>query len=91
MKFINLIRELEGGMDSKLYTLAELAREFKVSRQTIHNWVKKEGRFPNYFEVGEGGGKIILVPTSDVDAVKKEEAEKLIEELNRLGFQAVPA
>lgn len=78
-------------MDGELFTLAQLAKEFKVSRQTIHNWVKKEKRFPNYFEVGEGGGKIILVPASDVDAVKEEEAEKLIKELNRLGFQTVPA
>lgn len=77
-------------MTDKLHTVVELARMFEVSRQTIHNWLDA-GRFPNSFEVGEGGGRITLIPASDVEAVKKEEADKLVERLDRLGFQAVPA
>lgn len=77
-------------MEQKLYTVNELAKLFDVSRQTVHNWMR-DGRFPNKFEVGEGGGKMLLIPASDVEAVRKEEADKLIADLDRLGFQAVPA
>lgn len=77
-------------MQDKLYTITELAQTLDVSRQTIYNWMKS-GRFPNSFEVGEGDGAIVLVPASDVETVRKEEAEKLIEKLGRLGFQAVSA
>lgn len=77
-------------MQEKLYTVAELAKLFGKSRQAIHNWLEA-GRFPNSFEVGEGGGKMVLIPASDVEIVRNEEAAKLLEELDRLGFQAVPA
>lgn len=81
---------MEAVMQDKLYTVTELAKIFGKSRQAIHNWIDDK-RFPNKFEVGEGGGKIILVPASDVEMVKNEEAAKLLGELDRLGFQTVPA
>lgn len=74
----------------KLYTVTELAELFGVTRQTIHLWIE-DGRFPNHFMVGRGGGKMILIPADDVEKVKEEEAKKLVEQLNRLGFQAVSA
>lgn len=77
-------------MKDKLYTVTELAKLFQVSRQTIHNWIA-DGRFPDTFTAGEGGGKMTLVPASNVTTVKEEEAAKLIEQLNRLGFQAEAA
>lgn len=77
-------------MQERLYTVAELAGIFGKTKQTIHNWIN-DGRFPNKFEVGEGAGRIVLIPASNVEVVKKEEAEKHLKELNRLGFQAVPA
>lgn len=77
-------------MKDKLYTVTELAELFQVSRQTIHNWIT-DGRFPGTFTVGEGGGKMTLVPASDVETVKDEEAAELIKKLDRLGFQTVPA
>lgn len=77
-------------MSDEFYTVAELARLFGKTPQTIHNWID-DGRFPGKFTVGEGGGKITLIPKSDVEAARKEEADKHIKELNRLGFQAVPA
>ena len=77
-------------MKDKLYTVSELADLFQVSRQSIHNWIT-DGRFPGTFTVGEGGGKMTLIPASDVEAVKDEEAAKLLKQLDRLGFQTVPA
>lgn len=77
-------------MREQLYTVSGLADALVVSRQTIYNWLKS-GRFPNAFEVEQGDGTITLVPASDVEVVRQEEAEQLIERLNRLGFQAVPA
>ena len=77
-------------MGQKLYTVAELAEMFGKSRQTIHNWLD-DGVFPNKFEVGEGGGKIVLIPASDVAPVKEREAAKLKEQLARLGFRGLPA
>jgi len=74
----------------KFYTVNALATLFGVSRQTIHNWIT-DGRFPNKEVIGEGGGKMILVPVADVEAVKEEEAARLIQQLDRLGFQADPA
>ena len=75
-------------MQEKLYTVAELAQLFGCSRQTIHNW-NNDGRFPNSLTVGDKN--TVLVPASDVELVRREEAEKLINELDRLGFQAVSA
>ena len=76
-------------MQEKLYTVTELSKLFEVSRQTIHNWIN-DGRFgDDLIEVG--GQSMLLIPASRVDAVRKEEADKLIEQLNRLGFQTVPA
>ena len=70
----------------EIYTVTQLAEMFGVSRQTIHNWVN-DGRFPNHVSAGEGKGSIILIPASDVDTVREEEAEKLRQQLHRLGFQ----
>ena len=84
------LEKMEAEMKDKLYTVSELADLFQVSRQTIHNWIT-DGRFPGTFTVGEGGGKMTLVPASDVEAVKDEEAAKLLKQLDRLGFQTVPA
>lgn len=75
-------------MQEKLYTVAELAKTFGVSRQTIHNW-NGDGRFPNSITVGDKN--TILIPASDVESVRGEEAAKLIKELDRLGFQTVSA
>lgn len=77
-------------MQERLYTISTLADTLDVSRQTIYNWLQS-GRFPNAFEVEQGDGVIKLVPASDVEVVRREEAEKLIERLARLGFQAVAA
>jgi excisionase family DNA binding protein len=77
-------------MKEKLHTVTELSEMFGVSRQTIHNWIG-EGRFPNHVVAGEGRGSVVLIPASDVDRVKEEEAEKLREQLARLGFQTQPA
>ena len=77
-------------MDEKLYTVTELAKTLDKSRQTIYKWID-DNRFPNLFEVGEGDGSITLVPASDVEIVREEEAAKLVKKLNRLGFQAIPA
>ena len=76
-------------MHEKLYTVTELANVFGKTRQTIHNWIEA-GRFPNYVQLGGDGGTI-AIPASDVETVRKEEAERLLTELDRLGFQAVPA
>lgn len=85
MKFF--ISELEAKVGDKLYTVTEAAEKLKVSRQTINTWVKA-GRFPNSFEVGTDDKT--LIPASDIEAVRKEEADKLIERLDALGFQAIP-
>lgn len=77
-------------MKDKFYTVSELAKELGVSRQTVHNWIKAE-RFPNSFTVGGAGSEIVLIPAFDVEPARKEEAEKLLEKLNRLGFQTDPA
>jgi excisionase family DNA binding protein len=84
------ITQVEAEMQDKFYTVTELANLFGVKRQTIHKWILAN-RFPGKFMVGEGGARVTLVPASDVDAVKRQEAGKLIEQLDRLGFQAVPA
>ncbi len=75
-------------MQEKLYTVAELAKMFEVSRQTIHNW-NGDGRFPNSITVGDKN--TVLVPASDVERVRKDEAERLLAQLDRLGFQTIPA
>ena len=85
MRYIK--EQLEADMNEQFYTVAQLAKIFEVSRQTIHNWLPE--RFPNAFEVGDG--KTVLVPASDVVRMKKEEADKLIAKLDRLGFQTAPA
>jgi predicted DNA-binding transcriptional regulator AlpA len=85
-----IIERIETENNDRRFTAAELAREFDVSRQTIHNWIQA-GRFPNSFEVGQGGGKVVIIPASDVEAVKQAEAEKLLKQFDRLGFQTVPA
>lgn len=75
-------------MQEKVYTVTELAEIFGKTRQTIHNWIDA-GRFPNHQQLGGEGGTV-AIPASDVEAVRKEEAAKLLNELDRLGFQAVP-
>jgi predicted DNA-binding transcriptional regulator AlpA len=84
------LEKMEATMKDKLYTVTELADLFQVSRQSVHNWIA-DGRFPGAFTVGEGGGKMTLVPASGVEKVKEEEAAKLIKQLDRLGFQTSPA
>ena len=95
MKGMNtLIKEMEADVKEKLYTASDLARMFGVSRQTIHNWADPEYpeyKFPNAFTVGEGGGKMLLVPASDVEPVRKERAKELEEQLEALGFRSVSA
>jgi hypothetical protein len=78
-------------MIEKVYTTAELAEVFGRSRQTIHNWIV-EGRFPNYIKTGENTATI-LVPAADVERVRKEEVQELVDRLQTLGFQSelVPA
>jgi len=75
-------------MKDKLYTVSDLVRLFGVSRQTIHNW-ENNGRFQNSLKVGDK--RTLLVPASDVERVRHEEAARLIKDLDRLGFQADPA
>jgi excisionase family DNA binding protein len=77
-------------MKEKIHTVTELAEMFGVSRQTIHNWIG-EGRFPNHIVAGEGRGSVVLIPASDAERVREEEAEKLREQLARLGFRSQPA
>lgn len=77
-------------MKERLYTVPEAAERLGKSKQTLYNWIR-DGRFPNSFAVGGGDSEITLIPASDVDAVRKEEAGKLIEQLERLGFQTNPA
>ncbi len=90
MLFLSLVYKGNGGTNNKFYTVTELAKELGVSRPTVYSWLQA-GRFSNSFEVGEGDGAITLIPLSDVEIVRKEEADKLLKKLNRLGFQAVPA
>ena len=77
-------------MDGKFYTISELTDVLDVSRPTIYSWLQ-QGRFPNHFTVGTDDR--VIIPAADVDAVRREEAEKLVEKLTRLGFrwQAVAA
>lgn len=76
-------------MAGQLYSVAELAELFGKTRQTIYNWVDA-GRFPNHVQLGGEGGTIVI-PASDVEVVLNEEAAKLRDELDRLGFQSIPA
>ena len=81
-----MITELEAKMKDKLYTLPELADELRVSKQTAYNWLSA-GKFPNHLKVG--AGQMVLVPSSDVEVVRQEEADKLVAQLEGLGFQAI--
>lgn len=74
-------------MAEKLYTITELAELFGITRQGIHKWVQN-GRFPHSFQAGN----MTLIPASDVESVKEQEAARLAEQLDRLGFRGqVPA
>ena len=76
--------------NQELLTVSDVSMIFDKSRQTIHNWVKT-GRFANSFAVGEGRGRVILIPASDVEAVKLEEVERLRTELTHLDtFEKCP-
>ena len=72
----------------KLYTVSETADVLDVSRQTIYNWMVA-GRFPDAFEVGWVGSAITLIPVPNVEAVRAEETQKLLDKLARLGYQTV--
>lgn len=82
------IKILEAEVKEELRTVTQASETLDVSRQTIYNWID-QGRFPNAFTVGDG--EMVLIPASDVENVRKEEAEKLITKLGRLGFRAEPA
>lgn len=84
-----LINFKDAAMQEKVYTVTELAEIFSKTRQTIHNWIDA-GRFPNHQQLGGEGGTI-AIPASDVETVRKEEAAKLLGELDRLGFQTISA
>lgn len=77
-------------MGEQLWTITDVATQLGVTRQTIYNWLDA-GRFPNSFVVGSD--EVTLIPESDVQRVKREEADKLIDRLRQLGFryQAVAA
>jgi excisionase family DNA binding protein len=79
---------MEARMSDKLHTVPEISEMLGISRQTAYNWLKA-GRFPNHITVGDGD--MVLVPVSDVETAKDEEAAKLIKKLDRLGFQVQPA
>jgi hypothetical protein len=78
-------------MNDRVYTITELTRLFKRSRQTIYTWYA-DGRFPNAYKTGEDTAAI-LVPGADVERVRREEAEQLMRRLRELGFpgEAIPA
>ena len=75
-------------MKDELRTVTQAADTLDVSRQTIYNWIE-QGRFPGHFSVGNDD--MILIPASDVEKVRKEEAAKLVDKLGRLGFHHEPA
>lgn len=75
-------------MREKPYTVSQLVKIFGKTRQTIHNWID-DGRFPNSYIVGEGGGKVMLIPQSDVEKVRQEEANKLKNRLKMLGYDII--
>jgi excisionase family DNA binding protein len=74
----------EAEMGEKYYTITELTDVLDVSRPTIYSWLQ-QGRFPNHFTVGTDDR--VIIPAADVEAVRREEAEKLVGKLNRLGFR----
>ena len=82
--------QLEANMNEPYYTVTQVSKMFDVTRQTIYNWIE-QGRFPGKEEVGEGRGTVILIPDSNVEVVKKEEAAKLIAKLDHLGFHSASA
>jgi excisionase family DNA binding protein len=86
--FSAIRKKMEAQMSDKLHTVPEISEMLDISRQTAYNWLRA-GRFPNHITVGDGD--MVLIPASDVETVRKEEAAKLIQKLDRLGFQAVPA
>ena len=78
--------------EKTVYNVTELAELFEVSRQTVHNWITEQHRFPNAYRAEWGGDTAPwLVPASDVEQARKEEAERLRKELARLGFRGVSA
>ena len=75
----------------QFYTVSELQKMFGKSRLTIYNWIEA-GRFAGAFQIS-GPGSDYLVPVESAEAVRKEEVEKLkqqLEDLTRFR-QAVPA
>jgi predicted DNA-binding transcriptional regulator AlpA len=75
----------EADVRDELYTVTQLSRLFGVSRAAVHNWLN-DGRFPNSFEVGEGGGRMVLIPHPDVVNVREQEAQELVKQLEQLGY-----
>ena len=72
-------------MEKQFYTTTELADIFSKKPQTIRTWVAMN-RFPNCYLVG----KTWVIPSEDVEAVKQEEAGKLVEQLESLGYSFLP-
>lgn len=90
MAFTDFVETEARRMGEQLWTITDVATQLGVTRQTIYNWLDA-GRFPNSFVVGSD--EVTLIPESDVQRVKREEADKLIDRLRQLGFryQAVAA
>ena len=65
-------------------TVVQVARVLKVTRTTVYNW-HEDGRFPNATEAHEAV-KTILIPASDVELVREQEAQKSSERIKELGF-----
>ena len=70
--------------ETKFFTVSEVADKLCRSRPTVYQWLDV-GRFPNSFKVG-GRGRTTLIPLSDLNAVAREEADKLVLKLAKLGF-----
>ena len=62
-------------MKQQYVTTAQVAEEFGVDMRTVSRWVR-EGRLPNAFKAYEGLRAPYLIPVSDVEAIRKEEASK---------------
>ena len=65
--------------------MKEVAEFFGVRVNTVRNWVL-DGRFPGVIRVGAVRQR--LIPHSAREKVREEEAQKLVDQLHTLGFDA---